>query len=271
MECVEGRPAHDHLDETRRGRARDLFFADEASVAKHGDAVGDAEDLIETMGDIDHAHAAGLERAHRGEQPLDLIGRQACRGLIEHQEVAVDSQGAGDGDQRFLGPAQRLDAGVRIEVAADQAQRVSSRFRRSAPIDDDCATEEGGAGKAARQSDILGHRHPFDEAQILMNEGYRMAAVAPAGEIGGAVDGDGAGIRFVDAAENLDQSRLAGAVLSQERDDLAPPHLEADALQRLRSAERLDDAVETKGAGSAHRRPSARTRSAAERLSTRSM
>ena len=112
--------------------SRDLFLADEAAVAKHDDAVGDAENFIETVRDIDHADAAGLERAHRGEQPLDLIGRQACGGLVENQEVAVDAQGARDGDKRFLGPAQRLDAGVRIEVAADQAQRVSSRFRRSA-------------------------------------------------------------------------------------------------------------------------------------------
>src|SRR3954453_7304366 len=53
--------------------------------------------------------------------------------------------------------------------------------------------------------------------------------------------GERAGVRLVVAAQDLEQRRLARAVLAHERGHLTGPELEIDALQRLDGAEALAD------------------------------
>ena len=86
-----------------------------------------------------------------------------------------------------------------------------------------------------------------------MDEGDGVVA-ASTGRIGLAVERDRAGIGLVDAREDLDEGRFAGAVFAEQRDDLAAREFEADALEGLRAAERLDDGVETQRAAGRHRR-----------------
>src|SRR5581483_972421 len=52
-----------------------------------------------------------------------------------------------------------------------------------------------------------------------------------------AAEADRPGSRLVHAGEDLDQRALAGAVLSQKRDHLAPTDAEVDPAQRVRRAE----------------------------------
>ena len=58
-----------------------------------------------------------------------------------------------------------------------------------------------------------------------------------------AVEVDLAGVERVDAGDALDQRRLAGAVVADERHDLARAHLEVDVDERLDRAEALRDAA----------------------------
>jgi hypothetical protein len=51
-------------------------------------------------------------------------------------------------------------------------------------------------------------------------------------------------IRLIDAGHDLDQRRLAGAVLAEQRVDLAGMERERDVIQRLRGAEPLGDAAQ---------------------------
>ena len=52
-----------------------------------------------------------------------------------------------------------------------------------------------------------------------------------------AAIGDGAGVERVDAGEDLDERRFAGAVLAEQRDDLAGADVDARIDERLRAAE----------------------------------
>jgi hypothetical protein len=61
------------------------------------------------------------------------------------------------------------------------------------------------ARSALGQRYVLGDRHPFDEAEILMHERDALGHVR-AMTIRRAADGDRSAIRCDDAAENLDQS-----------------------------------------------------------------
>ena len=84
------------------------------------------------------------------------------------------------------------------------------------------------------------------------------AAFASAGEVkwrSSAVEDDAPGARRHPAGDDLDQRRLAGAVVAEQRHHLAAPHLEADAAQRLDRPEMFRDSVELE-----QRRPGAARR-----------
>ena len=139
---------------------------------------------------------------------------------------------------------------TRIVGASGQSTWASARsvaaFDR-APVD-----EAAPARIAGRERDVLGDRHPFDQAEVLVDEGDRLV-LAEAGRtmaVGFAAVLDRAFARLDDAAERLDQRRLAGAVLAEQREDLAGVEIERDAAQRRDAAEPLDHVVESgSGAG----------------------
>src|SRR6185312_1231692 len=94
------------------------------------------------------------------------------------------------------------------------------------------------------QADIFCNGHPIDQSEILMNERYRHAP----DRIGHlmATVGDRTTIDGVDAREDLDQRRLARAVLAEQRDDLAASHNHADFAKGLSSAESFGHAIDPK-------------------------
>ena len=148
-------------------------LAGDAAVAQHDHAVGDLEHLVEPVRDVDHADAAGAQAPQRREEPHDLVGRQAGGRLVEHEDLGLGGQRAGDRDQRFLGPAQALDAHVRIDVGAEDLERRRGAPARRLPVDHAAAPRI-----AERQADVLGDRHPVDQAEVLMDEGDRQARAA---------------------------------------------------------------------------------------------
>ena len=109
--------------------------------------------------------------AQHGEQPRHLVGRQAGGRLVEHEDLGLDGQRPGDRDQRLLGARQAADARVRIDVARRPAASAVAR-RAARPA----ASRSGRArrGIAQRQRHVLGHRHPLDQAEVLVDEGDRL-------------------------------------------------------------------------------------------------
>jgi hypothetical protein len=59
-----------------------------------------------------------------------------------------------------------------------------------------------------------------------------------------ALPTDRAAVGRVEPGDDLDQRRLAGAVVAEEADDLVVPDHEADVLERSYVVERLRDAIE---------------------------
>ena len=214
----------------------DGLLADLRPVPHHHHTVGDAENLVEAVGDVDHAHPARFQPADGREEPLHLVGGQACGRLVQHQEVALHHQRAGNGDKRLLRAAEALHPRRGVDVAADQREGICGTLLGAPPVDG--AEQPGTGGEAFGEAHILGHRHPFDEAEVLMDEGdavraRRLHTMA----IDRAADRDDTFVGADDAAKHLDERGFAGAILAEECDDIAPRNLEAHALQRARAAE----------------------------------
>ena len=77
-EVLDAAPDH-HLDELGGVRVGHLARADIGAVAQHRDAVGDLEDLVEPMADVDDPDAARLEPAHDVEQARHVGSPSARR------------------------------------------------------------------------------------------------------------------------------------------------------------------------------------------------
>ena len=96
-----------------------MAFPGHPAVAQHHHAIGDLEHLIEPMRDVDDADPAIAQTAQSDEQARHLVGREAGGRLVEHENLRLRGQRARDRHERFLGPAQALDAHVRIDVSIE--------------------------------------------------------------------------------------------------------------------------------------------------------
>ena len=180
------------------------------------------------------------KRLQRFEQAFDVgLGQRGGR-FVEHENVSLDRQRPADGDERTLGGRERRDRRVRVDVAADHRERVRCGLANAPPGHQ--------AQRRARitglDCDILGDRHPFDEAEILVNERDRQPVCR--GTDRPAVERDLARVGFVDAGQDLDQGRLAGAVLTEQRVNFATTKIEVDLIEGERRGEALDEPAHQK-------------------------
>jgi len=96
------------------------------------------------------------------------------------------------------------------------------------------------------EEDVLGHGELGEEQQLLI-DGRDAAFGRLARGDGlqlGVADADRAAVGRVDAGDDLDQRRLAGAVLAEQRMHLAGVHVEVDVAQHPDAGEGLRDAAE---------------------------
>ena len=109
----------------------------------------------------------GAEPTQRLEQPSDVGFGQGGRRLVEDEHVRPDGERAADGDERAFGGRQRGDRRLRVDLDADRRQRLDGRPPDTPPGNE----AEGRARIAGLDGDVLGDRHPVDEAEILVDEG----------------------------------------------------------------------------------------------------
>ncbi len=202
------------------------------AVAQHHREIGDLEGLLEVMGDIDDRYAARLEVPDDLEQHLDLGGAQRRGRLVHDEDAGVHGERAGDLDDLLLAEPQVLDQRHRVDVLLEFGHQGAGLTGLLGVVD---------AGRRAQlpaHEDVVAHAEVGCEAQLLVDD--RDAAVPRIGgrreRDGAAVELDEAGGRLDDAGQDLHQRRLAGAVLAEQRGDLAAPDVEVHALQGMDTA-----------------------------------
>ena len=131
---------------------------------------------------------------------------------------------------------KRRNRRVRIDVAADDRERLPGSLASASPGDQ----AKWRARIAGLDRDVLADGHPFDEAEILMNECDRQP-ISRTGRTDPSGERDLARVGFVDARQNLDQGRLAGAILTEQRVNLATTEIKIDVIKRARRGETLDE------------------------------
>ena len=130
---------------------------------------------------------------------------------------------------------RRATGVVGANVEADLLEEFGGATVHLAIIDDAAPLGE------TLEHQVLGDRHLRQHRQFLMHDADAGAERVGRGEraIGLAVEGDFAVVGAIDAGEQVDQRRLARAVLAEQHMALAARHLQRDPAQRDHAGEAL--------------------------------
>ncbi len=211
--------ASDHQpDDVVAGDVGGGVLADELAVAEHRHLVGDLEQLVHLVGDVDDALALGLQCPDDPEQMLDLALRDRRGRLVHDEDVGIVGDGLGDFDHLAIGDGKVADLRLGIERNVEPLeQRLRPSTHLVMPDEAECIQ------RLAADPDVFGDRHEVHQVEFLMDHGdavlerverRRQLDLLP-------LQLEGARIGRVDAGDDLHQRRLAGAVLAHQRMNVA--------------------------------------------------
>jgi len=158
--------AADHVaDDLAFGGLSRLQRGDAGAVAQHRDAVGQGEDLVEAVGDVDAGDAAAAQVAQDVQEDRDLGFAQGRGGFVEDEDVRLLAQGLEDLDELAVPHAQGRGPGRGVEVELEAVEQGPSVAVDPVPVD------EPAADGFIAQEDVLSHRHFRDKSEFLIDDG----------------------------------------------------------------------------------------------------
>jgi len=207
------------------------------SVIHDDDAVGDLQRFFLIMG---HEDAGDVDFVVQPAQPppqfLPYARIERPEWFVEQQHARLDGKRAGERDALPLpaGQLMRKAVGQPVELHEFQQRIDLARNRRvGQPLAARTHTEAEG--------DVLEDAHVSEQRVMLKDEADVALAGMHAGRVV-AVKGDRAGVRRLEAGDDTEQRRLAGAGRPEQRQQLAGVDLEVDAVDGDKIAEALGDA-----------------------------
>ena len=210
------------------------------AVTHDGHFVGDAEDLVHLVGDVDNGNAVGLQVLDDAEEGFHFVGRQRGGRLVQNQYLTVGGNGLGDLHRLHLRNAQLAQHLPGIEVHPDLFQQSGGIGVHFFMVDHGNEAQKLLHGITA-QEDVLADGSGGNGLQLLMDHGNTHFQ-----SLQGILDGhlfalviDLAFVHAVDAEHALHQCGLTGTVFSHERVNLAGMQAELGVVQRFYTGEGL--------------------------------
>ncbi len=234
---LERTPDHERDESLLRHRGRlERALAD--AVTENADAIGDPEDFRQSVADVDDSDSGAAPLVHERVQPVDVLGAESGRRLVEQEHLRSGKQRLDDLEELSLGERERACGSGRGDVEVELGQ----------PLGRPCAhasVRRSQLGRC-REIEILRHRQVHDVRVRLVRHAESESPAlggrdAPALRI---ADDDGAFVGCEKAARYPEQRRFAGPVLPDQGVDLAGAAVDADVADRLNGSERLGDAAE---------------------------
>ena len=216
----------------RLGRA-DLL---DAPAVHHHDAIGHLERLVLVVGD---EHAGDLELVVQPPQPaaqlLADLGVERAEGLVQQQHARLDGERAGERDALALAAGELRGVAVRDPVELHELEQLLH-----ARLDLALGRPQPPRPHAEPEGDVLEHRHVAEERVVLEHEAdAAVADVLRRGIL--VVEQDGPRVGDLEARDDPQQRRLAGARRPDQRDELPARHVEGDVVEGGKGAEALGD------------------------------
>ena len=189
------------------------------------------------MGDEQDGHPRAAQSRHDAEEAADLVRRERGGRLVHDQHAHAQGERLGDLDGLLLGQGQATCRELHVEP--DTKPR-KNRFGipLHGPVVDDASPI------AMADEDVLGDREIRKDHGFLVDrrDPKRLRLERAADPNRAAIDEGLARVRLLDPGHDLDEGRLARAVLPEEGVDLAGEEGQRDVVERLGRAEALGDA-----------------------------
>src|SRR5215468_6238036 len=215
---------------------------------QHRDAVGDVHDHAHVVLDQDHGDAPLLvDVEDEARHVLLLLVIAAAHRLVEEQDLRVEGQGPAELDallqavgQGAGGPAPEVLDPQEIDDVFD-ALAVLDLFLLGEPPVGEGTQHAGLHVYVAAEQEIVEDGHAPEEGDVLEGAGDAELGDLAGGQVGdvAALADDPAGVGVVEAADHVEDGRLAGAVGPDDREDFALLGLQGNPGDRLDTAKRL--------------------------------
>ena len=204
-----------------QGVDHDLADPGVGAVGHEQDAVGEQDGLVDVVGD----HERGLPGVADQAQHLVLQGAagegvERAEGLVHQEEGGLDGQGAGDADALLHAARELGRLAVGGVAQADEVEHLVG------------VVLDLGAGPvlvaaADGEGDVALGGEPGEQGVGLEDDG---AVERRAGDLV-AVHDDDAGVRRLEAGEDVEDGGLAAAGVADEGDELAALDAEPDVAE----------------------------------------
>ena len=240
--------AHHAGDDLALGGVRDPVGGDVGAVAHHGHLVAEGEHLVEAVRDEDQGPTLVAQAAGHGEEPLDLVAAQGGGRLVHDQQAGVEGDGLGDLDDLLVGDAEAQGLAARVDVDAEPGEDLPGLAAHRGLVE-----AAVGLDRLAAHEDVLGDRQVGEERRLLVD--HRDAGVLGLGR-GPEVDvlateEERSPVAAVHAGDDLDERRLAGAVLAHQGVDRAGLDAQAARAQGHDRTEGLGHVAKLEHSGAA--------------------
>ena len=201
-----------HFDDLVVGLRSGHIGRDIGAVPEHGALVGELRDLVHAVRNEQERQPL-LAQALEDDEHLGDVGRRQRRSrLVENENTRLAGQRLGDLHHLPARQRQILDQRHRMNVGrAGALERFLSEASLRAPVD------QPEAARRIGDCDVVGDRKVGNERKLL-EDADNAGAVGRGGRIEGdfrPVEHDASGVRRYDARQDLDQRRLARAVLAE--------------------------------------------------------
>ena len=225
-------PDH-HFDDLVVGLRSGHIGRDIGAVPEHGALVGELRDLVHAVRNEQERQPLLAQALEDDEHLGDVGGGQRRSRLVENEEARLARQRLGDLHHLPARQRQILDQRHRMDVGRSGArERILGEAPLRAPVDQPETARRIGDG------DVVGDRKVGNERKLLEDADN-------AGAVGGGrriesdfrpVEHDASGVRRDDAGQDLDQRRLARAVLAENGVNAAREHGEIRVGERPHAA-----------------------------------
>ena len=180
------------------------------------------------MADEEDRHALVAEVFDQLEELHDLVRGQRRRRLVHDEHANIQRNRLGDLDRLLGGKRQPARRAAHVEGDAEGGEDLLGLTEHLPPIGDRAAA-------LMADEDVFGHVEIGEEERLLVDRGdavaLRLGRAADRDRLAGQEDL--ATVRLIDAGHDLDQRRLARAVLAEKRVHLAGVKGQRDRLERL--------------------------------------